>query len=270
MTGRPAPCTSATTSARSEPARCSSPQGVRDHPADRRLPGDHRPRGRWRHPRQRAPAAAGLPGLGASTPNAPRSSPTARSPALNQLLAAVPEPGQRRGAAAQPDRQGGGREPPGSPRSTALMLTYPRTPGGRHLVLQGQRGAGRARTSCRTSSRRASSRGGFNERYGATFPEPGGPALGGDQRARHGRHQDEQVQGQRHRAADERRRDRQEDQGRARPTATGRSPTTPRPARGRQPAHARRDVRRTATRRSPTRSATADGGGVEGPGVPRP
>ena len=37
----------------------------------------------------------------------------------------------------------------------------------------------------------------FNERYGADLPRAGRPAVGGHQRPRHRRHQDEQVQGQR-------------------------------------------------------------------------
>ena len=131
-------------------------QRRRDLAADRGLPGDHRPRGRRRHRRQRAQPAA--------RQHRRRPRPRAGDD-LHALLgaraqpadAAVPQPGQRRRAAAQPHRQGRGQVGRHHlDRRPAAHL--PRPPGRRHPVLQGQRRARSVATSCPTSSRPASSR----------------------------------------------------------------------------------------------------------------
>ena len=230
-------------------------QRRRDLAADRGLPGHHRPRGRRRHRRQRAQPAA----------RQHRRRPRPREgDDLHALLgaraqpadAALPQPGQRRRAAAQPHRQGRGQVGRHHlDRRAAAHL--PRPPGRRHPVLQGQRRPGRPRPAPppRADPRR---RAPLQRPLRPRLPRARRPAVRGAADPRHRRHQDEQVQGQRRRAADERRRDRQEAQGRQDRQRPGHHLRPGRPARGRQPAHPHRASARASTRlRSPRRSATA-------------
>ena len=98
----------------------------------------------------------------------------------------------------------------------------------------------------------------FNDRYAAGLPRARRPPVRGPTDPRHRRHQDEQVQGQRRRAADERRRDGQEAQGRQDGQRPGHHLRPRGPSRGRQPAAPRRALRgRRSGRDRRARSGTA-------------
>ena len=136
-TGRPASCTSATTS-----APCATGCGCRTRRGavrpDRRLPGAHRP-GRGRAPgRARARAGARLPG-DRGRPGPVGDLRAQRRARAEPAAAAVPQPGHGGRAAAEPDRQGRDRALPAGVGERA-DAHLPGAPGGRHPVRQGEPG----------------------------------------------------------------------------------------------------------------------------------
>ena len=173
--------------------------------------------------------------------------------------AAVPVARHRRGAAAQPDGQGRAR-PVGRAPAVGAAADLPGAPGRRHPLLPQPNGPGGPRPAAapRADPRHRPPLQHAVCRGAQRVPRARGPAQRGPAPPRHGRHEDEQEQGQRHQPARRGRRDRRPDSRGPHRLGTADHVRPQRPSRRREPPHHRRALPRRVTRvGGRARSATA-------------